>query len=140
MKKRIISLVLLILVLTQIVTIASPVTQESPKSSQEQKVLYLTFDDGPSEYTGELLDLLAKHNMKATFFMLDTEMKRNPEIVKRIVSEGHAVGVHGVTHEKSSFYCGTLGPLKEMDKANATLHIIISQCYHVIFMSLFWNF
>ncbi|ADZ84233.1 polysaccharide deacetylase family protein [Cellulosilyticum lentocellum] len=124
MKKRIKSIILLFLVLIQITALGSPVDQDKSKGQIEYKVLYLTFDDGPSEYTGKLLDVLAKYHMKATFFMLDAEMKRNPDMVKRIVAEGHAVGVHGVTHEKSTFYCGTLGPLKEMDKANATLEQI----------------
>ena len=89
------------------------------------KILYLTFDDGPTEYTNDLLDLLSEHEMKATFFMLEAEMKRNPEVVKRMVKEGHGVGVHGVSHEKDTFYCGDLGPLKEMEQANQTLQSII---------------
>ena len=91
------------------------------------KVIYLTFDDGPTEYTNDLLDLLAQHKMKATFFMLEAEMKRNPEVVKRMVNEGHAVGLHGVSHEKNTFYCGIYGPLKEMDQANQTLESIIGE-------------
>lgn len=95
--------------------------------TEEKKILYLTFDDGPSEYTEALLDLLKAHHMKVTFFMLDGEMKRNPEVVKRMVNEGHSVGVHGVTHEKGSFYCGVFGPVKEMDQANDTLKNIIGE-------------
>lgn len=91
------------------------------------KIIYLTFDDGPTEYTNELLELLAQHKMKATFFMLEAEMKRNPEVVKRMVKEKHAVGVHGVSHEKSIFYCGVFGPLKEMEQANQTLESIIGE-------------
>lgn len=91
------------------------------------KIIYLTFDDGPTEYTNELLELLAQHKMKATFFMLDAEMQRNPEVVKRMAKEGHAVGVHGVSHEKSIFYCGVFGPLKEMEQANQTLESIIGE-------------
>lgn len=95
--------------------------------TQSSRILYLTFDDGPSEYTNELLDLLNKHHMKATFFMLDAEMQRNPAVVKRMINEGHAVGVHGVTHEKETFYCGVFGPVKEMDQANDTLQSISGQ-------------
>lgn len=91
------------------------------------KIIYLTFDDGPTEYTNDLLDLLAQHKMKATFFMLEAEMKRNPEVVKRMVNEGHAVGLHGVSHEKNTFYCGIYGPLKEMNQANQTLESIIGE-------------
>lgn len=118
---------MLLLVGIQVIAFASSPQQVNSETAVDSKVLYLTFDDGPSEYTGKLLDILEKYHMKATFFLLDEEMKRNPEMVKRIVDEGHAVGVHGVTHEKNSFYCGTLGPLKEMEQANATLEQIIGR-------------
>lgn len=88
------------------------------------KVMYLTFDDGPSEYTEQLLDLLEAHQMKATFFMLEPEMKRYPNAVKRIVEEGHAVGIHGVSHEKDCFYSGSDGPFKEIEQGNTTLEQI----------------
>lgn len=100
---------------------------EGGETEAPTRVLYLTFDDGPTEYTNNLLDLLAEHKMKATFFMLEAEMKRNPEVVKRMVNEGHAVGVHGVSHEKATFYCGVFGPLKEMEHANETLATIIGK-------------
>ncbi|WP_308415428.1 polysaccharide deacetylase family protein [Sporanaerobium hydrogeniformans] len=99
--------------------------ETSHKKEIPKKVMYLTFDDGPSPYTAELLDLLKEYNMKATFFMLDAEMKQNEAIVKRIVEEGHGVGLHGVSHEKDIFYCGNNGPLKEMEKANQTLESIV---------------
>ncbi|MEG0014631.1 MAG: polysaccharide deacetylase family protein [Cellulosilyticaceae bacterium] len=85
------------------------------------KVIYLTFDDGPNDYTLEILDLLAEYNMKATFFMLDSRMKSRPEVVERIINEGHAVGLHGVSHEKDIFYTGINTPLNEMNTANSTL-------------------
>lgn len=124
MRKRNRVILMLVLVGIQVIVFASSPHQVKSPTSAESKVLYLTFDDGPSEYTGKLLDILEKYHMKATFFLLDDEMKRNPDMVKRIIEEGHAVGVHGVTHEKNSFYCGTLGPLKEMEQANATLEQI----------------
>ncbi len=123
--KRYIKYAMLLLILCLCMGEVKPAEKEEMKTPT--KVLYLTFDDGPTEYTNDLLDLLAQHKMKATFFMLEAEMKRNPEVVKRMVNEGHAVGVHGVTHEKSTFYCGVLGPLKEMDKANQTLESIIGE-------------
>lgn len=101
-------------------------TQEQ-KAASPSKVMYLTFDDGPSEYTNELLDLLAAHHMKATFFMLGPEMERYPEAVKRMIEEGHSVGVHGVSHERKLFYNGVFGPVKEMNEANDTLQAIAGQ-------------
>ena len=107
---------------------------EKPVETIENKahVMYLTFDDGPSEYTSELLDLLKAHHMQVTFFMLDAEMKRNPEVVKRILEEGHAIGLHGVSHEKNIFYRNTETPLNEMETANATLEEITGEKTYLI--------
>lgn len=88
------------------------------------KVIYLTFDDGPNQYTAEILKMLAEANMKATFFMLDEKMKANPEIVQQIIDQGHTVALHGVSHEKDIFYNGTYTPLNEMNTANDTLEKI----------------
>ncbi len=61
--------------------------------------LALTFDDGPSkEYTGMLLDELKKRHMKATFFMVGQNVADNPDLVKRMVAEGHEVANHSWTH------------------------------------------
>lgn len=97
------------------------------QSTPKIEVIYLTFDDGPTEYTNDLLDLLKMHNVKATFFMLGPEMRRYPDIVKRILDEGHAVGLHGISHEKNIFYNGTEGPVNEMNEANDILEEISGQ-------------
>lgn len=58
----------------------------------------LTFDDGPSRHTGQLLDMLADYGIPATFFLLGTNAERNPALVRRIVAEGHEVGNHSWSH------------------------------------------
>jgi peptidoglycan/xylan/chitin deacetylase (PgdA/CDA1 family) len=59
----------------------------------------LTFDDGPDPaITGEILDLLARHSVKATFFVVAQRAGRNPDLVRRAVSEGHAVACHDLNH------------------------------------------
>ena len=63
------------------------------------KKVYLTFDDGPDLYTNEVLDLLKKHNIKATFFNLGSQEEKFPSLVKRLTSEGHSVGNHTWTHD-----------------------------------------
>lgn len=60
--------------------------------------LYLTFDDGPSGYTCELLDLLKEYNVKATFFLVGSFALAHPEAVKREIAEGHAFGIHSYSH------------------------------------------
>jgi len=61
--------------------------------------LALTFDDGPNDpYTGQLLSILAKHNVRATFFVIGNFAKRHPEIVRQTAQAGHVLGNHTLTH------------------------------------------
>ena len=92
------------------------------------KAVYLTFDDGPDRTnTPKILDILKKYNAKATFFMLEKNMKNNPDIVKRMIEEGHTVALHGVTHNKSQFYGTAWSPAREMEQANAALKNITGE-------------
>ena len=58
----------------------------------------LTFDDGPSINTPHLLDMLEEYGIPATFFMLGNQAERHPDIVKRVLAEGHEVGNHSYSH------------------------------------------
>ena len=72
-------------------------------STQEKKIA-LTFDDGPNpEYTPLLLTKLAEYSVPATFFLLGRNLKRHPEIGRRIVQEGHEVGNHTYNHRSLPF-------------------------------------
>lgn len=69
------------------------------KLSQGQKVIALTFDDGPwPGSTVNVLDILKKNNIKATFFVIGQMLKNHPELGQRIVTEGHVIGNHTWTH------------------------------------------
>lgn len=85
-------------------TSSSKPTSQTNKSGQ--KVVYLTFDDGPSNLTSELLDILKENDVKATFFVVgkgnDTAAGR--ALMKREVSEGHTVGAHSYTHKYDYIY------------------------------------
>lgn len=63
-----------------------------------EKKIFLTFDDGPCEQTHGLLSLLSQYGAHATFFCLGKNARKNPELMKRMVSEGHAIGNHGEDH------------------------------------------
>jgi len=64
-----------------------------------EKVLYLTFDDGPiPEATPWVLDVLLQYNAKATFFCVGDNVRKHPAVFQRILSEGHAVGNHTFNH------------------------------------------
>ncbi len=61
--------------------------------------VYLTFDDGPDPtHTAPMLDLLARHEVKATFFLIGRAVQAWPELVQRMVDEGHAIGNHSMGH------------------------------------------
>ena len=66
------------------------------------QLVYLTFDDGPSKYTDEILDILSEHEVKATFFTIGKE--GYDDQYKRIVAEGHTLGMHSFSHKYSSIY------------------------------------
>jgi len=64
----------------------------------EKSVLALTFDDGPSEWTPLILDLLAEHHARATFFVLGAGIAGRERTLKRALGEGHELGLHGWSH------------------------------------------
>ena len=71
----------------------------------DEKVVALTFDDGPHEkYTSELLDTLANYDVKATFFLIGKNVEKHPEIVKRMQNEGHEIANHSYDHRILPFY------------------------------------
>lgn len=73
----------------------------------QKKVCYLTFDDGPSKNSEEILDILAKYDAKVTFFLIGSEIREeNRLIIERIIEEGHAVGLHSNVHRFDKLYTG----------------------------------
>ncbi|WP_211222322.1 polysaccharide deacetylase family protein [Actinokineospora enzanensis] len=63
------------------------------------RLLALTFDDGPSDYTPAILDLLREQRIRATFCLLGNQVAAHPELVRRIVADGHAICNHTLQHE-----------------------------------------
>lgn len=76
----------------------------NPEDIEGTRYVYLTFDDGPSTYTDEILDILAQYDVKATFFVCGKENARYTDIYKRIVNEGHTLGMHSYSHKYSELY------------------------------------
>ena len=71
----------------------------------KQKIVALTFDDGPSpEWTPKILDELKKANIKATFFMIGHHVKKYPEVARRVAAEGHTIGNHTYAHSVIFYY------------------------------------
>lgn len=83
----------------------SPATTESaPTTNPNQKVAYLTFDDGPSKLTSELLSTLSDNQVTATFFVMGLHAEKYPGMLKKIASYGNVIGVHSWTHDYSYVY------------------------------------
>lgn len=95
-----------------------PITTQS-----DEKVIYLTFDDGPAgKVTENVLNTLKKHDIKATFFLIGSQIKGQEDILKRMVDEGHTLGLHSMTHNRDSLYSSNAGFIKEM---KATQDVIL---------------
>ncbi|MGE5590367.1 MAG: polysaccharide deacetylase family protein [Bacillota bacterium] len=82
--------------------IGYPLKSDDPRA-EGKKVVMLTFDDGPASAeqkgaTAEILDILKKENIKATFFVTGYGVKANPDLLQREVAEGHTIGTHTMTH------------------------------------------
>lgn len=84
----------------------------------DKKVAYLTFDDGPSNNTHQILDILKQNNIKATFFVLGSQVEIFPETKNRIYNEGHYIANHGYSHKYSEIYQSPEQVLNEFNQCN----------------------
>ena len=76
--------------------------------NQNEKHVYLTFDDGPTaKNTPLLLDELRNLNLPATFFVVGKLVNENPKVLQRIIDENHAIGLHTMSHNKNKCYLST---------------------------------
>lgn len=100
-----------------------------PRAERE---LYLTFDDGPNPVeTPRLLDLLARHDVRATFFMIGNVVERFPDVAKAVVDAGHALGNHSMTHPWFN-RISAQEQLREIDAADAVLASIDGRPVHTL--------
>jgi len=71
---------------------------------EDSGTIYLTFDDGPSDRTLEILDILEEYDIKATFFFSGGNGEKEQEIMKQVAEAGHAIGVHSISHDYEKIY------------------------------------
>ena len=83
-----------------------------PLSEPSEKVCYLTFDDGPSDRTPEILDILERYEVKATFFVVGSAKL---EYLPRIAEKGHAIGLHANSHDYSKIYKSTTAYFNDLN-------------------------
>lgn len=84
--------------------VAVPVLNVIKADAHAEKTVYFTFDDGPSEVTDEVLDVLLEENIKATFFVIGPSGDKTDERLFRIFSEGHSIGLHTMSHDYEMIY------------------------------------
>src|SRR5579872_2717388 len=73
--------------------------ENSVRTTPLKGTVALTFDDGPTEtFTPQILEILKKNHIKATFFMVGMNAKNHPDIVKMVLADGHAIDSHSLTH------------------------------------------
>ena len=85
--------------------------------------IYLTFDDGPSNNTSKILDILKQEDIKATFFLVNFNSSYNPA-VKRIYDEGHSIGIHSYTHNYKLIYSSVSAYFDDLNKMNDKIKTI----------------
>jgi len=106
--------------------------QRAIRSSSNPRIAYLTFDDGPNEYTEQILDVLKAYDAYATFFMLKPHILQHANTAMRIVREGHAVGLHGVTHRAELFYASKESVIEEFNDTRNTLRAVSGTDTHLV--------
>ncbi|RDY25750.1 polysaccharide deacetylase [Romboutsia weinsteinii] len=105
---------------------------EKGPSSIDNKIVYITVDDGPSRYTDEIIDILEKYNAKATFFLLENNMKRYPDKVNNIINNGNKAGFHGVSHDIHELYKNGASARKEFEVNQDTFFNITGETSKLI--------
>lgn len=83
---------------------------------------YLTFDDGPSSNTGKILDILKEYDVKATFFVVGRTDDESIRLYKRIVNEGHTLGMHSYSHQYSKIYASQEAFEDDLNKIQTFLY------------------
>ena len=94
----------------------------------ENKICYLTFDDGPtSTVTPIILDVLKQYNVKATFFMLGSMIEKNPDMAKRVFDEGHLLANHSYSHDYHALYATGESFMAEVKKVEELIRNITGE-------------
>lgn len=92
------------------------------RGPRDRRALALTFDDGPSESTPEILDILARHNVTATFFQCGANVDRLPAIARAVAQAGHEIGNHSYSHPYL-FLCNPAGIENDLRRAQDSIEL-----------------
>ena len=101
--------------------------------AKEEKVIYITFDDGPGgKVTESVLNTLKTENVPATFFLIGEQIKGQESSVKRIVDEGHSIGLHSMTHDKAKLYSCDQDFLQEMLESQKVIEEVTGKKVNIL--------
>lgn len=92
-------------------------TNANPVYTADENYVYLTFDDGPSIYTNDVLNILSDHDVKATFFVIPDNTEASKNYLNRMLDAGHTVGVHSMTHVYDKIYASVEAFLDDFNDA-----------------------
>lgn len=96
------------------------------KINEEEKSIFLTFDDGPSFIvTNKILDILKEKGVKATFFVVGNKIQGREDILTRIDREGHSIGLHTYTHVYKKIYSSHDSFINEMDETQKEVNRVL---------------
>ncbi|NFN94474.1 polysaccharide deacetylase [Clostridium botulinum] len=98
-----------------------------------KKIMYLTFDDGPSyKVTNNVLDILKENEVNATFFLIGNQIKGKEDVLKRIHDEGNGIGLHTYTHQIKKIYSSDNAFIQEMIKCRNEINRVIGISPNII--------
>ena len=100
---------------------------ERPKKNQ--KVAYLTFDDGPNKYSNKILEILSKHGIKATFFVAGTNKEKG---LKKIKDEGHTIALHSASHNYGYIYKNAENYLRDLYDLQNYVYQVTGEYVHYV--------
>lgn len=103
------------------VNISMKIPGKQPPKKASGKMAYLTFDDGPSTLTPQVLDILKENGVKATFFVIGRNIKGHESVLKRAVAEGHTIGGHSYSHNYDLIYHDVDSFFKDIERGQKTI-------------------
>ena len=128
--KKLLKLFMIVICCSQILSVGHPdrvkavVPEEMAplvKSKEDQKIAYLTFDDGPSTNTMDILEILDRYKIKATFFVKGNEEPYAKKCYEEMISRGHEIALHSYTHDYSIVYRSTNSFFEDLNRLETML-------------------
>lgn len=97
------------------------------KGETDEKVIAITFDDGPTELTPDVLSVLKKYDAKATFFCIGQQIEKHPDILKQVYDAGHIIGGHSFSHGSMYDFLPAKQMIAEADETDDLIELAIGK-------------